>query len=250
MLSHSVTAADGQSTTSRSNEMMNKNDRILVLQELTRHARLRPAMFVGSAEEGHLEILRLILNSVCLTNVFHRIQRVRLVVSKNQFWLLFWSAGLKQRYAHLIDWAAQPDLLLAISTLCHLTHNNLNTVQTAKLSGGQFLSLSSIIAATPLSNYSSIGIQASGYFWWQTFSQGIPDSCIQRTTCFKAGSDEVIGLSIANDLPSDILYNLPYRTAEVIEYVSSIPVKVEVEELSILDVRTLITHPPELGIPL
>jgi hypothetical protein len=230
--------------------MINRNDRLSVLQEMAKSARLRPAMFIGSVEEGHLEILRLILNSVCLTDIFYRIRRVRLVVSKNKFWLCLWSVGLKEKYASLIDWAAEPDLLTALDSLCQLTHRSLNTIQTAKLSCGQYLSLRSIIAATSLANYSSIGLQASGHFWWQAFTRGIPDSHVQHTNSFKAGGNEMIGLSIANDLPSDILYNLPYRTEEVSEYVSNIPIKVEVGEMPIIDVRTLITNPPELEISL
>lgn len=202
--------------------MKRKNDYIRT-QNMAINARKYPAMFVGSAEEGHLWIIRQILYVVCLTPVFDVPIRIKLNVDNCKFCIQVWSCGLKGKYSDNINLKDHHDFINEIDKLSKSFDNELNTVETVHAAQGHYISLISLVAAIPLADLSIIGIHAFNSFWWQKFVHGIPESHIQTMKQPLIIDSKKIGLYIFNDLSRDVLYNLPYRIEEVRRYLSNIP---------------------------
>jgi hypothetical protein len=177
------------------------------------YAHRYPAFFVGSQASGHLFALREPLNIICMTPVFSRPKNVQVIIDGCKYWIRAWSRGVQPIFANQIIWGIQENLLEALGELGAKTASELNVVDIHRLTKSH-VNIGWIASSIVFSKIATIGIQVPAGFYSQSFSQGIPQCPIQATPAYRT-SEGRIGLWLAVELSSEILYGLPYNMSEV-----------------------------------
>lgn len=178
-----------------------------------KHAHQYPAFHVGSQENGHLSVLVDPLKIACLTPVFHRPRKVRVVVHQCRSLIRVWSQGFQRTYAEKIDWTSFESLYDALGELGRLTSKELNVIDIHRITKSH-VSIGWIGNGIVFDKVATIGIQIPSGFYAQSYANGIPQQSIEVTPCLET-PEGLVGLWLAEHHSPDILYGLPYKLSEV-----------------------------------
>lgn len=209
----------------------------------TEWMRERPCLVVGNREQGHLFIIRQALHILFFTPAFYPPQQATLLLDNCKYWLRAWGSGLTPEYAIRIDWTSEQNILEALWHLQKEPWEWNNSPDIMQRTGHEQVASRGLSGAPELATAALVGIKASDRFWWQTFTQGIPNTPLQSVKAIRS-EGRPLGFCVANDLPPDILYNLPYRASVVKQALRTLQgYPIEIREEGIGDVRALLGSP-------